>query len=103
MPRVYATGADHPRWKGGKQAWRARKAAANQARSDALKGGPCVDCGGRFPPECMDWDHRPGEVKTAEVGALRSGSLERMLAEIAKCDLVCANCHRIRTRARGRA
>lgn len=60
-----------------------------------------MDCGGTFPPECMDYDHRPGTEKYYGVGQL-TGSLTKMKAEIAKCDLVCANCHRIRTHARRR-
>ena len=72
------------------------------ARVDALKLKPCLDCGGKFPPVCMDFDHRPGQVKLGNVSSIRTRwSMERVLAEIAKCDLVCANCHRIRTRARG--
>lgn len=62
---------------------------------------PCTDCGGYFPSECMDFDHRPGEVKLRNIGKMsnyRSHDLIR--EEIAKCDLVCANCHRTRTRKR---
>jgi hypothetical protein len=59
---------------------------------------PCADCGGAFPFYVMDFDHREGEEKTAEVAMLVNMlSLERLLREIAKCDLVCANCHRVRT------
>ena len=62
---------------------------------------PCMDCGNNFPACCMDFDHRPEENKVACVGRLVfSGSLADVEAEIAKCDLVCANCHRIRTRDR---
>jgi hypothetical protein len=67
---------------------------------DVFKGAPCMDCGRSFPPECMDYDHRPGVSKVANVSLLLRGSLERFRAEIAKCDLVCANCHRIRTKKR---
>lgn len=63
-----------------------------------LKDAPCADCGGRFPPYCMDFDHVRGE-KRANVAQLMCYSLKAILAEIAKCDLVCANCHRIRTEA----
>lgn len=62
-----------------------------------LKKGPCKDCGGTFDPVCMDFDHRPGEVKTANISACKTRSVKRLLEEIAKCDLVCANCHRLRT------
>jgi hypothetical protein len=46
----------------------------------------------------MDFDHRAGEAKVAVVTEVigRSG-LARIFAEVAKCDIVCANCHRRRT------
>jgi hypothetical protein len=62
-----------------------------------LKARPCADCGGTFPTVCMDFDHRPGEVKKFSLSQVATHSLKDALAEIAKCDLVCANCHRIRT------
>lgn len=70
-----------------------------QEQLNALKSGPCTDCGGSFPPECMDFDHVRGE-KIAGVSQLLTRSRLRAVAEIAKCELVCANCHRIRTKAR---
>ena len=71
---------------------------------DEAKSGPCMDCGNRFPPVCMDFDHRPGEVKLGCVGSLKSWTapIEIILEEIEKCDLVCSNCHRIRTDRRRR-
>jgi len=53
----------------------------------------------------MDFDHRPGEVKEFNLAQVMSQSRiswSRLLAEIAKCDVVCANCHRIRTWQRRR-
>jgi len=78
----------------------ARKGNRRQ-KEQALKAGPCMDCGGTFPTECMDWDHVRGE-KTTNVAKLNDCSLAKVMDEIAKCDLVCANCHRIRTRRRAR-
>jgi hypothetical protein len=84
---------------------RAQDRAQNLKRRafiDELKSAPCTDCGVTFPPECMDFDHIPekGE-KVAPVGHLfSSASQERLEAEIAKCELVCSNCHRIRTKNR---
>ena len=75
----------------------ARRQPRVRAALDALKGSPCVDCGGTFPPECMDFDHRPGEEKVKPVGNMYQMSMKNIKAEIEKCDLVCANCHRIRT------
>jgi hypothetical protein len=64
-----------------------------------LKAGkPCTDCGRIFPHQVMQWDHRPGTEKLGEIsGDLRKRPREEILAEIAKCDLVCTNCHAIRT------
>lgn len=66
-----------------------------------LKARPCMDCGGTFPPECMDFDHVRG-VKRWKVSQASQASMPAFLAEVAKCDLVCANCHRIRTVQRAR-
>src|SRR3954468_12020109 len=53
----------------------------------ALKEGkPCADGGGIFHPAAMQWDHRPGSVKTADLADLRAKtSRRRVLEEIAKC------------------
>lgn len=76
-----------------------RRGDRRRAELSDLKDNPCMDCGGRFPPECMDFDHRPGEVKNKHVGYLFYMP-HKVAEEVKKCDLVCANCHRIRTRAR---
>jgi hypothetical protein len=59
----------------------------------------CMDCGLR--PEyaqVLEFDHRPDEVKLFHVSdRMVTGPVEDLIAEIAKCDVVCANCHRIRT------
>lgn len=62
---------------------------------------PCVDCGNHFPPCAMDFDHI-GDDKTAGIAQLASSSatLIEIDLEIAKCELVCACCHRIRTQKR---
>ena len=67
-----------------------------------LKDKPCMDCGNRFPPECMDWDHRDETTKINSVTRLVLRTPATLQAEIAKCDLVCSNCHRIRTQKRKR-
>lgn len=65
--------------------------------TNAKIGKPCTDCGGFFPPCVLHWDHVPERgPKLFNLGRA-DYSLERVLAEIAKCDLVCANCHAIRT------
>lgn len=72
----------------------------SRARRDllhGLKSGPCSDCGGRFHPAAMDFDHRDQTSKIAAVGNMASGRLSKLMEEISKCDLVCSNCHRVRT------
>lgn len=60
-------------------------------------GRPCTDCGRVLPPEAMQWDHLPGTPKRGDVSTLTGRSMQEILQEIAKCELVCANCHVIRT------
>ena len=64
-----------------------------------VKQVPCQDCGGLYHPWVMELDHRDGSTKTAAVANLVSTGCTdaRLLEEIEKCDVVCANCHRMRT------
>lgn len=64
----------------------------------AAKDKPCADCGGRFPPYVMEFDHVRGD-KRHNVSKLWGNvvGIAGVLAEIAKCDVVCSNCHRIRS------
>ena len=73
---------------------------AGEARIDwvrSLKEKPCTDCKKVYHYCAMDFDHRPGEKKDFNLNRVKTYSLKKLHAEIAKCDLVCANCHRIRT------
>jgi hypothetical protein len=76
--------------------WRSQAALLDQ-----LRNVPCADCAERFPPCAMDFDHRDPSTKEQRVTAMigRAG-ISRILAEVAKCDIVCANCHRARTYGR---
>lgn len=64
------------------------------------KNKPCADCGVKYPYYVMDFDHTRGE-KAFELSAsyLKRGYL-KVKEEIAKCDVVCSNCHRERTAIR---
>jgi hypothetical protein len=85
----------------GESVWPAKQ-ALGIAVTELKATTPCMDCGGTFPAECMDFDHRPDETKSHCVGTMvaHGHNAEATWAEIAKCDLICANCHRIRTRHR---
>lgn len=65
-----------------------------------LKSHPCHDCGGKFHACAMDFDHLEGESKIDSISTLMRNmrvTLKRLKEEVAKCELVCANCHRVRT------
>lgn len=69
----------------------------------ALKDRPCVDCGQKFHYSAMDWDHIAHKDEGISALLRRRVGKERILAEIAKCELVCSNCHRYRTWKRNNA
>lgn len=71
-----------------------RKAVLQEA-----KNKPCADCGVQYPYYVMDFDHiEDKSFQISQAGASQKyGSFENLLAEVAKCEVVCANCHRERT------
>jgi len=60
----------------------------------------CTDCKRNFRYWILDFDHL--ENKTFSINKIQNRSLNFIKQEIAKCELVCANCHRIRTEIRKR-
>ena len=63
----------------------------------------CSHCGEHFydNPECLDWHHTNPSNKIECVSSIRGSSwkqLERKREEWSKCDVLCANCHRIESR-----
>ena len=77
----------------------ARVRRANQARLGAyLLEHPCVDCG-EVDVRCLEFDHEVPADKRMEVTRLaaQGNSWAVVLAEITKCSVRCANCHRRRT------
>lgn len=68
-----------------------------RALLNQLKSAPCADCGNTYDPVCMDFDHREPGTKRGAVSSLFRLGAKAVLAEIAKCDVVCSNCHRLRT------
>jgi hypothetical protein len=66
---------------------------------NTLKSKPCLDCGRSRPSVAMDFDHVRGE-KVAQITDMWSWGRDKVLVELAKCDLVCCICHRLRTQIR---
>lgn len=60
------------------------------------ESNPCADCGNFFPYYVMDFDH----LKNKEHNVSQITSLDVLAQEIAKCEIVCSNCHRTRTHDR---
>ena len=62
-----------------------------------LREHPCVDCG-NDDVVVLEFDHVNG-TKEAEISRAinRAFSIERLTNEIAKCEVVCANCHKRRS------
>lgn len=64
----------------------------------------CADCGYKGHPAALEFDHLPQFEKKytiSQITARMAIPHEVVLEEIAKCEVVCANCHRVRTYARG--
>lgn len=79
----------------------ARQRNAIDVRALKLLRG-CEDCGYDDNADALQFDHLPGTGKVRNVAALVD-NLTELRVELAKCDVVCANCHSIRTATRRRA
>lgn len=80
--------------------WNAAQRRNNELLVETLRRSGCIDCGER-DAVVLDFDHRSD--KRGMVTKLAMGcSTETLHIEIQKCDVRCANCHRLRTLASGR-
>jgi hypothetical protein len=75
---------------------RKRFAEKRQLLRDLKENTPCVDCGNSYPHYIMDFDHTRG-IKKAKMSELITSSWRTFFEELDKCDIVCANCHKVRT------
>lgn len=83
---------------------REARLAANKKTRDAFyqwfrdfkKTLKCQKCG-MTHPATLDFHHRDGATKEAEINRMVASKLskQKIMDEIAKCDVLCANCHRI--------
>jgi hypothetical protein len=62
-----------------------------------LKSQPCLDCRGRFHRAAMEFDHLPQFKKLFNLSQFATHTLLEIHQEAKKCEVVCANCHRVRT------
>lgn len=76
------------------------KAVRQQQRAAILEhkhNTPCTDCKKIFHPYIMEFDHRDADTKRFSIGRTGRRSNPTIQDELEKCDLVCANCHKLRT------
>jgi hypothetical protein len=86
---------------------KAQKRAQNKRHKERIRAfladlkekTPCFDCGISYPPEVMEFDHVRGD-KFLGLSDMWHCPFNQVLDELDKCEVVCANCHRLRTRAR---
>lgn len=78
------------------------RAERNGRLASYLREHPCVDCG-ETDLRVLEFDHDDPSQKLTEVTKLVATSMPwwRVEAEIAKCTVRCANCHRRRTVEQG--
>ena len=69
------------------------RTARLQVIIDEAKGSVCQRCGGEFPSYVLEFHHQVAADKEFPISAFRH-SETKLRAEIAKCDVLCANCHR---------
>lgn len=63
------------------------------------KDKPCTDCNTKYPSYVMQFDHVKGQKKF-NLSQAHTRSMESILEEIDKCEVVCSNCHAERTYGR---
>ena len=84
------------------------KERRSQARSEARKWvyeykkshSKCTDCQVSYEPHVLDFDHLANNSFGISRAIQQGMAIDKIRAEIKKCEIVCANCHRERTRAR---
>jgi 5-methylcytosine-specific restriction endonuclease McrA len=73
----------------------AKRRRSIKEKAIILKGGKCQICGYDRYPGGLDFHHLDPSTKTFGIGSGgHSRSWQRVLEELEKCILVCANCHR---------
>lgn len=80
---------------------KARREELRNVIAAHLASHPCVDCG-LADPIVLEFDHRPGQAKHFNISESPRScvAIATLKAEIDKCDVRCANCHRRQTAMR---
>jgi hypothetical protein len=84
------------------------KERRSRARSEARKWvydykkahSKCTDCQVSYEPHILDFDHLANKSFGISRAIQQGMAIEKIRQEIKKCEIVCSNCHRERTRSR---
>jgi hypothetical protein len=90
---------------GNHEAYHRRQRKRQMAKDYMIEQKACHDCRLAITKDnvlAFDFDHRPGYVKKGNLAKLCYGSRRTFFLEVAKCDVVCCNCHKARTDLRRR-
>lgn len=82
-----------------RQANKAEQVARMREVVNGIKSVPCMDCVVPYPTYVMHFDHRDPSTKKFSISNFAScgATMETLLEEMSKCDVVCSNCHAERT------
>jgi hypothetical protein len=75
---------------------RAQKRNAKIIKDEKLKRG-CEKCGYKDHHAALDFDHLDPVTKSRDIAKMHTTNIEALKEEIKKCQVLCANCHRIKT------
>lgn len=86
----------HPYCKRCHNAYTHERFKRRKARAITYKGGVCEDCGGAFHYSVFEFHHTDPTGKELTGNQIKRWAWDRVKAELDRCMLLCANCHRLR-------
>jgi transposase len=80
-----------------RQRARDKRGQITKLLQEVKQNTPCYDCKENYPYWIMEFDHLGDKSFTIAHYRSHTSDLEKVKKEIAKCDVVCSNCHKNRT------
>ena len=74
-----------------------KRGKITKALQEIRQNTPCTDCKENYPYWVMEFDHLGNKSFTIGQYYNYTQSMEKVMEEVAKCEVVCANCHKTRT------
>jgi 5-methylcytosine-specific restriction endonuclease McrA len=75
---------------------RSQKRNATIIKDEKLKRG-CENCGYKKHHVALDFDHIDPTIKRRDIAKMHTTNVKALKEEMQKCQVLCANCHRIKT------